>query len=199
MRLRRIVLPVRSSPLLAALALVVGACGGSGSSESVAIETVHPAPGLEADPMAPAVQAEDPASVEAAVDRLLVYIGAHAEGDAQADSLWGPDGVPPDVALDAEPFRQSDVAVVGAVVEEPGAPEGAARSTSLEVPMTLTLRTEAGQSRTARMRYTLRRVNDAEGAEPWSLRWHLASVVVIDSGMARQGLEPLRVRDDREY
>ena len=145
-----------------------------------ATETVNPAPGLEADPSAPGVQATDPASVAAATDRLLVYLGAHAGGDAEADTLWGPDGPPPDADLSTEPFRQSDLTVAGAVLDAPGEPEGAAGSVYLRVPATLTVRDGGGDIQTVRLDYTLRRVNDVPGAKPWQLRWTLAGVEAAD-------------------
>ena len=137
---------------------------------------MNPAPGLEADPSAPAVQAADPTSVGAATDRLLLYIGAHAEGSTEADTLWSPDGLPEGADVSPEPFRQSGRRVAGATVDEPGRAEGAAGSVYVTVPATLVVRTDAGATETVRLRYTMRRVNDVPGADPSSLRWHIDRV-----------------------
>ena len=170
---------------LAALAVAVAACSSPEDPPAPvpapeASETVNPAPGLEADPRAPAVQASDPTSVAAAADRLLAYLGAHAEGHAEADTLWGPGGPPAGADLSAEPFRQPDVAVAAAVLETPGEPEGAAGSVYLRVPATLTVRDGGGQTRAVPLAYTLRRVNGVPGAEPWQLRWTLERVEAAD-------------------
>ena len=174
----------RLVPALAVLAAALAACASPddapASPPSEPSKTVNPAPGLEADLTAPPVQATDPTSVEAAADRLLAYLGAHAQGHADADTLWGPDGPPPSADLSAEPFRQPDVAVAAAVLDAPGEPEGAAGSVYLRLPATLTVRGSEGPIRTVQLAYTLRRVNGVPGAEPWQLRWTIDRVEAAD-------------------
>ncbi|PAP77301.1 hypothetical protein [Rubrivirga marina] len=172
-------------PLVVVVLVGLGACADDPGASAptvpnpTASETVNPAPGLEADAMAPAVQASDPTSADAATDRLLAYIGAHAEGSAEADTFWAPEGLPTGADVSTEPFRQSGQRVAGATVDEPSRPEGAAGSVYVTVPATLVVRTEEGATETVRLAYTLRRVNDIPGAEPWSLRWHIDRVEAV--------------------
>jgi len=138
--------------------------------------TTNPATGLEA-PAEPTMPALDPESPEAAVDAVLVYLGAHTDQAASADTLWSPDGPPEGADLSAETFRQSGASILRASVDAPGEPEGAAGSIYIEVPATVAVQAADGSVADRRLLYTLRRVNHVPGADPWTLRWHIDRVV----------------------
>ena len=53
--------------------------------------------------------------------------------------------------------------------------EGAAGSTFITVPVTVTATLKNGRRQRFHGSYTLRRVNDVPGATPTQLRWHIAS------------------------
>ena len=166
--------------LFVALALAVGACNApepepaaEASSEPT---TVNPGPGLEA-PSAPAagVEPEDPTSPQAAVDLVLRYYGAVAQGDYRtAYEMWGPSG-PPDQSFEEFEAGYAETTNVRASVEAPSEPEGAAGSVYVTVPVNVTAQTPSGTDQHFEGDYVLRRVNDVPGAEPWQLRWHIES------------------------
>lgn len=162
--------------VLVAALVGLGACADAPDDPAAGPRTVHPAPGLEADASARAMTATDPESVDAATGRLLAYIGAHAEGAEAADTLWSTSGVPEGADVSAEPFRRPGRRVVGATVDAPSEPEGAAGSVYVDVPLTLVTRTDEGTTETLRLRYTLRRANGVPGADPADARWHIDSV-----------------------
>ncbi len=168
--------------LVLTLAVALAACASEpGASTAAVVEapteaaTTNPAPGLEA-PSEPDTPAIDPESPEAAVDAILAYLGAHADGSTAADTLWSPEGPPDSADLSAETFRQSGASVIRASVDAPGEPEGAAGSIYIEVPATAVVRAPDGSESSVPLRYTLRRVNHVPGAEPWTLRWHIEGV-----------------------
>ena len=117
----------------------------------------------------------DPSDPRAAVDVVLTYYGDLARRDFRAAAqAWGPSG-PPDQTYDQFVAGFAEIREVRAVVDEPSAPEGAAGSVYVTVPVRVaTLRTDSSVWGTTGG-YTLRRVNAMPGAEPWSLRWHLVS------------------------
>lgn len=166
--------------LLAALAVAVGACNTPGTDApappaDAESATVNPGPGLEAPADAAGGAAPDPASPQAAAERVLLYYGAIARGDYQtAYEMWGPDG-PPDQTVEAFAAGYDETTNVRAFVEEPSEPEGAAGSTYITVPVVVTAQTASGADQRFEGDYVLRRVNDVPGAEPWQLRWHIES------------------------
>ncbi len=163
--------------LLAALALAVGACNAPEPEPepAAAPTTVNPGPGLEA-PAAPAsgVEVGDPTSPQAAVDLVLQYYGAIAQGETRrAFEMWGPDG-PPDQTYEQFAAGYAETTTVRASVEAPTDAEGAAGSVYITVPVNVTAQTASGADQRFEGEYVLRRVNDVPGAEPWQLRWHIA-------------------------
>ncbi len=164
--------------VLATLIVSVGACAPDPAvPPDIPTEprTVNPAPGLEAPAEPPDTAAVDPTSPQAAVDLVLTYFGAIAEGDYRtAYEMWGPDG-PPDQSF--EDFRQgyAETTSVRASVEAPSDPEGAAGSIYLTVPVNVTAQTAGGADQRFEGEMVLRRVNDVPGAAPWQLRWHIES------------------------
>lgn len=165
--------------VLAALALA--ACGSEdfgmeSPSATEAVVSGTPSAPASSTPGAPVVTpSEDLRSTETAQKWLTAYLLGHQAHIASADTLWGPMGPPAGVDLTAEPFRLSGTEIESARVVSLGEPEGAAGSIYVQIPVALTT-TTGDQTDETRLVYTLRRVNDVPGAEPWSLRWHLERV-----------------------
>lgn len=61
------------------------------------------------------------------------------------------------------------------VAGRPLSGDGAAGSIFIDVPVTVVATQKNGSRQRFRGRYTLRRVNDVDGATPDQLRWHFAS------------------------
>lgn len=109
-------------------------------------------------------------------DALRAYYAAvNARDFGAAQALW--DGTRPAAQLAAD---YADAASVELTVGAPRAPEGAAGSVYVEVPVTVTTRRNDGSVRRQAGRYTLRRAQ-VDGATPAQRAWHITAVDLRDA------------------
>jgi len=116
-------------------------------------------------------------SAQGAADVVQTYYALVEAGRyADARRLWGAGsegGGPSDTAFAAGFARYAEYhAQVGA----PGAIEGAAGSSYVEVPVSLYGRLKAGAAFRQAATVTLRRVNDVPGSTPAQRRWHIVRI-----------------------
>ena len=116
------------------------------------------------------------ALVQEAVQVIRNYYSAIDRRDyQQAYSAWDRDGAASHQSFKS--FKQgfANTASVAVEVGEPGRLDGAAGSTYIEIPVTVTAVTKNGTRQRFRGSYVLRRVNDVPGSTPEQRRWHLYS------------------------
>ncbi len=165
---------MRSGAGLIALALLA-ACARepapAPANETLPVDS-GPANRVEhADPVA----APDRASPQAAVEIVRTYFRLVVEGGA-TDRLWAEDS-----AGGAElTALLSGLTDLHAEVGAPGAMEGAAGSSYIEVPASIEARRPDRARFSREARFTLRRVNNVPGATPEQLRWRIHSVALGD-------------------
>ena len=124
-----------------------------------------------ADPAAAPAQA----SPRAAVEVVRTYFRLLGEGEA-TDRLWA-EGNAGGADLTA---LLSGLTDLRADVGPPGAMEGAAGSSYIEVPASIEARRPDRARFSREARFTLRRVNNVPGATPEQLRWRIHSVALGD-------------------
>lgn len=113
-------------------------------------------------------------SKQEAVQVIRDYYSATARRDyKQAYLTWNGDG-----AASQQSFKQfkqgfANTKSTTVKVGEPGEIEGAAGSSYIEIPVTVTATTKNGTRQQFRGSYVLRRVNDVPGSTPKQRRWHL--------------------------
>lgn len=93
----------------------------------------------------------------------------------QAYSAWADDGAASQQSF--EEFKQGFVNTASTAVKvgEPGRIDGAAGSSYIEIPVTVTATTTDRTLQQFLGRYVLRRVNDVPGSTPEQRRWHFDS------------------------
>jgi len=125
----------------------------------------------------------DPGSPRGAVDVLKVYysmVGAKRYGDAR---IWWDEGAPSEPANDAALAASFDrYDTYAAQVGQPSAPQGAAGSTHLTVPVVIHARLKSGGEVTEQATVQLHRINDTPGASGHQVSWRIDR---IDSAAAR--------------
>ncbi|MEH1888674.1 MAG: hypothetical protein V7K92_04145 [Nostoc sp.] len=164
------------------LAMLITACNSSvksqlpianrPSAENLS-HTSNPAP-----PAALATQnAADTKPLEQqAVQVIHEYYDAIARQDyKQAYLAWDGDGSASKESF--EEFKQgfANTASVAEEVGEPGSLEGAAGSSYIKIPVTVTTVTTNGTPQRFHGSYVLRRVNDVPSSTPQQRRWHIYS------------------------
>jgi hypothetical protein len=120
-------------------------------------------------------QEED--SAAAAVEALRSYYDAISARDYErAYRQWGPSG-PPNQTLEefARGFAETESVVL--TTGTPSRVEGAAGSRYVEIPVTVTSRTKAGENQRFEGSYTMRRVV-VDGAPAAERRWHIHRAAV---------------------
>jgi hypothetical protein len=156
------------------------ACNVSPSSQSPAANpSLNASPAIASSPTQPASPTQttvDPASPQAAIQIIRDYYTAIAIRDYQrAYSYWDRNGAASQQSF--EQFRQgfADTASIAVDVGQPRNPNGAAGSSYIEIPVTVTAVTQKGAPQRFRGSYVLRRVNDVPGSTAEQRRWHLYS------------------------
>ncbi|HEY9640562.1 MAG TPA: hypothetical protein V6C57_08760 [Coleofasciculaceae cyanobacterium] len=113
---------------------------------------------------------------QAAVQVIQDYYNAIAHRNyKQAYLAWDGEGAASQQSF--EQFKQgfADTASTAVAVGEPGRLDGAAGSSYIEIPVTVTATTTAGTQQRFRGSYVLRRVNDVPGSTVEQRQWHLYS------------------------
>ncbi|MEO8891112.1 MAG: hypothetical protein ABI417_06190 [Coleofasciculaceae cyanobacterium] len=109
-----------------------------------------------------------------AVQVIRNYYNAIARRDyQQAYSAWDRDG-----AASQQSFKQfkqgfANTKSTAVEVREPGEIEGAAGSSYIKIPVTITAVTKDGTQQRFRGNYVLRRVNDVPGSTLEQRKWHI--------------------------
>lgn len=113
---------------------------------------------------------------QAAVQAIRDYYSAIASKDyRRAYSAWDRNGAASQQSF--KQFRQGFVNTASTAVEvgTPGRLDGAAGSSYIEVPVTVSATTTTGTPQRFRGSYRLRRVNGVSGSSPEQRGWHLYS------------------------
>lgn len=153
-------------------------------STDAPVATLPPAPQNTSSPTAPSAAPTTPTestgsaelSEQAAVQVIRDYYRAIAHKDyQQAYSEWSNDGSASQQSF--EQFKQGFANTVSTSVEvgEPSSSGGAAGSTYIEIPVTVTARTTDGTTQHFQGSYVLKRVNNVPGATAAQRQWHLYS------------------------
>jgi hypothetical protein len=153
--------------------LLLSACSPGPEQIADSNEQANLAPSAPAEPAAPPA-GTDPRSPEAAVQVLRDYFAALSERRfADARRLWS-DGGRASGMSEAE-FARSFQAyrTLQGSVGAPGRMEGAAGSSYVDIPATVSGRARDGSSFRRTGTFTLRRANDVTGATPEQLRWRI--------------------------
>ena len=107
------------------------------------------------------------------------YYEAINHGDfSAAYSLWSGDGEASGQSFAAFKRGFADTARTAVDASPPTDSEGAAGSVYIEVPVTVNAELKDGTRQRFSGTYTLRRVNDVQGATPQGLSWHLTSATL---------------------
>ena len=163
----------------------------NGTLEKAQPELIPPAPGEpgglpdDKTPLAEAPFAPD--SPQAAADLVQRYAAFLEEGKFDdAYAAWGGGG-------DASGMTATDFAAsfdkyseIHAQVGGPSAPEGAAGSIYVTVPLQLYGRLKAGGTFNLIGPVTIRRVNNVDGASPAQLKWHIDKSDLKPKGVTRE-------------
>ncbi len=153
----------------------------SNPNSPVSTPSTSPIPSTSPTPsISPASStSNDAASPQQAVQVIRDYYRAINGRDYEtAYSAWDRDGAASQQSF--EEFRQgfANTASVAVEVGEPGQMDGAAGSSYIEIPVTVTAVTQSGSPQRFRGSYVLRRVNDVPGSTPEQRRWHLYSATI---------------------
>jgi hypothetical protein len=114
-----------------------------------------------------------PADARRVVERYYAAIERHDYRTAYR--LWDRGGTASGRSFAAFARGFADTAHSRVVAGAPTDGEGAAGSSFITVPVRVEARTRGGVRQRFVGRYTLRRVNDVDGATPDQLSWHIAS------------------------
>ncbi|HEY9672490.1 MAG TPA: hypothetical protein V6D11_13670 [Waterburya sp.] len=166
------------------LAIAITACNASAKSQLPSANTPSIASPLIAPSSTPpsvflsqsAASASTQQLEQEAVQAIRNYYSAINRRDyQQAYSAWDRDGAASQQSF--EQFKQgfANTASTAVTVGEPGRLDGAAGSTYIEIPVTVTAVTKNGTRQRFRGSYVLRRVNDVPGSTLEQRRWHLYS------------------------
>lgn len=122
------------------------------------------------------VHDDSPCALRAVIEG---YYDDIARGDfATAYALWGGEGQASGKSYDAFRAGYAETAKVQVFTAPPSEIEGAVGSLYATVPVRLEAETTWGEHQSFAGVYTLRRVNDVEGASPAQLRWHIESAQI---------------------
>ncbi|HEY9660783.1 MAG TPA: nuclear transport factor 2 family protein [Allocoleopsis sp.] len=164
------------------LASAIPACNAVSPSQSsstkpspVASSSLSPSPILSASSTPPPNDAER-LEQEAAQVIQNYYSAIDRHDYTQAYSAWEGEGTASQQSF--EQFKQGFATTASTAVEvgQPNRSEGAAGSSYIEIPVTVTAAvTTDGTSQRFRGSYVLRRVNDVPGSTPEQRKWHLYS------------------------
>jgi hypothetical protein len=146
----------------------------SPNTSPVASSSISPSPTLSASPTPLSNNAET--TQQEAVQVIRDYYNAIDRRDyTQAYSAWEGEGTASQQSF--EQFKQGFATTASTAVEvgQPGRLEGAAGSSYVEIPVTVTAVTTNGTPQRFRGTYVLRRVNDVSGSTLEQRRWHLHS------------------------
>ena len=123
---------------------------------------------------APAMARDSLGSPASAAGVVKAYYAAIARRDYHAAWLaWDGNGQASGKTEKAFRGGFAQTVSVRAVVGTPFDQEGAAGSSFIQVPVDVYAQLSGGKRQHFRGSYTLRRVNDVDGASPAQLRWHL--------------------------
>lgn len=117
----------------------------------------------------------DPKSAQAAAAVVRLYYSAiNARDYGTAWSQWG-EGGPPNQSLTRFSAGFADTQSTRVTIGELPAGDAGAGSVFQSVPVTIDAVLKTGKHQRFKGSYTLRRVNDVDGATPAQRRWHLES------------------------
>lgn len=121
----------------------------------------------------PAPQGKDVAAAVATIDAYYRAIDAHDY--PRAYRLWRGNGDASGQTLDqfAHGFAHTRSTIVA--TGDPAPPEGAAGSSYVTVPVTVSAIDDTGERQRFAGQYVLRRINDVPGSSASDRRWHLES------------------------
>jgi hypothetical protein len=180
--------------LIAPLALLAACSPPAEPQNAIAAAPAGPAPlpadfpakpgqpgGLALDQVATETPAQiDPRSAQGAADAVRRYFAAiEAKDYAAAQALVGPK-----VDLKVFERRLSSYPIYRANIGKPGAMEGAAGSSYVEVPIQTYGRMQSGELFSRLETVQLKRVNDVPGAAPEQLSWRIQNIVVAQPAAA---------------
>ncbi|MEA5506411.1 hypothetical protein VB735_25530 [Halotia wernerae UHCC 0503] len=158
------------------LAIAMTACTAP-TSQPLAVNTPSPAsPSNDPSLVSHTQNAAAEPLEQQAVQVIRDYYSAIARGDyKQAYSAWYGDGTASQQSF--EQFKQgfANTKSTAVKVGEPGKIDGAAGSSYIKIPVTVTAITKNGTQQRFRGSYVLRRVNNVPGSTPNQRRWHLYS------------------------
>lgn len=116
------------------------------------------------------------ASIAAAGNVIQLYYRALAARDyGTAYAQWSNDGAASGKSYDAFAKGFAETRTTSVTLGQPGAPDGAAGSSFVTIPVTVAATLNNGGQQRFAGSYTLRRVNDVPGATPDQLRWQIQS------------------------
>jgi hypothetical protein len=166
-------------------AITLTACSNPSISQPPAV-SVSPiaspsiAPGSPFPSVSPTQPSTSASSLQQeAVQVIRDYYSAIAHRDyEQAYLAWEGEGAASQQSF--EQFRQGFINTESTAVEvgEPGRVDGAAGSSYIEIPVSITATTTNGTQQQFRGSYVLRRVNDVTGSTLEQRRWHLYSAKI---------------------
>jgi hypothetical protein len=117
----------------------------------------------------------DYTSPKAAVAVIRLYYAHIAARDYRsAYRLWSDDGRASGKSLGQFNCGFRDTVSTSVMIGKPHAPEGAAGSIYIEIPVTVRARLRDGRRQRFTGSYVLRRVNDVPGSPLADRRWHIA-------------------------
>lgn len=166
----------RRAALIVAGVLLIGCGGDSGSPHGDGALPPAESPGETAGP-SPSSEQPDAGAVDAdlaaATSVIAEYYAAiDARDYHRAYSQWGDSGRSSGQSYEEFAAGFADTERVAVTVHDAGRIEGAAGSRFVEIPVTVTATTHAGDRQRYEGTYTLRRVV-VDGATPEQRLWHL--------------------------
>lgn len=179
---------------LAALALILGACGGDedgdATSTATATATVSPTETATSTVTASPTETASPTgtpddgddgeapgepTIEDAVDTLEAYFAAIGAGDYQAAyDFWDDDGAASGQTFEEFAAGFEDTETIAVEIGEPGEIEAAAGSRYVDIPVVISSTLASGEEQEFQGTYVFRR-GVVEGAEP---EWRIYSAEV---------------------
>ena len=171
--------------------LLLAACGGAGNGEQASVgDNAEEAPAAAGNSDAPraddardVVEADAPTPAQAA-DVVRRYYEAIAAGEHErAYRLWSDSGAASGQSLEEFSSGYAQTARVQVEVGAPSAPEGAAGSVYVKVPVVVRAVTASGEQQHFEGTYTLRRSNvDGATAEQRAWRIYDATISAVRGG-----------------
>ncbi|MFN6563682.1 MAG: hypothetical protein RMY28_028320 [Nostoc sp. ChiSLP01] len=165
------------------LAIAITTWNNSAKSELASANSPLVTNLIASSPGSPTQNAADTKPLEQqAVQVIREYYNAIARQDyKQAYSAWDGDGAASKQSF--EDFKQgfANTASVTVEVGEPGRLDGAAGSSYIEIPVTVTAVTINGSPQRFHGTYVLRRVNNIPGSTPEQQKWHIYSANITQA------------------